>query len=60
MDSFQADRGPEQPAGSHMCEVWAAAAQRQYNFDSPTARRLAFIRWLYATGRLGNPHTVRR
>jgi hypothetical protein len=51
MDSFETDRSPEQQACTHMGEVWATAAQRRYSFDSPTARRLAFVRWLYATGR---------
>jgi hypothetical protein len=31
---------------------WAAAAQADYGFDLPTARRLAFARWLRETGRL--------
>jgi hypothetical protein len=31
---------------------WAAAAQAAYGFDLPTARRLAFARWLHETGRL--------
>jgi hypothetical protein len=28
-------------------------AQHAYGFDAPTARRVAFVRWLVATGRLG-------
>ncbi len=28
-------------------------AQATYAFDLPTIRRLAFVRWLVATGRLG-------
>jgi hypothetical protein len=31
---------------------WVPAAQETYGFDLPTARRLAFARWLHATGRL--------
>ena len=31
---------------------WVQIAQRVYSFDAPTARRLTFIRWLRATGRL--------
>jgi hypothetical protein len=31
---------------------WVPVAQHNYGFDLPTARRLAFARWLYVTGRL--------
>ena len=31
---------------------WVEIAQSVYSFDQPTARRLTFIRWLHATGRL--------
>jgi hypothetical protein len=31
---------------------WVEIAQRVYCFDPTTARRLTFIRWLRATGRL--------
>jgi hypothetical protein len=31
---------------------WVEIAQRVYSFDPKTARRLTFIRWLRATGRL--------
>ena len=39
-------------ACDYMCQVWASAAQRAFGFDAATARRLAFLRWLRATGRL--------
>jgi hypothetical protein len=35
------------------CMDWVIVAECLYGFDEPTARRLAFIRWLHATGRIG-------
>ncbi len=31
-----------------------ALAQARYGFDRPTAQRLAFVRWLWCRGRLGD------
>ena len=39
-----------QTACLNMCTVWAWTAQRECGVDAQTARRLAFIRWLYVTG----------
>ena len=37
---------------SYICAVWAHQAERKFGFDTITSRRLAFVRWLYAVGRL--------
>jgi hypothetical protein len=42
--------GTEARANAWSDGVWLA--QRRYGFDQPTAVRLVFMRWLYATGRL--------
>jgi hypothetical protein len=34
--------------------VWTALANDTYGFDPRTARRVAFVRWLVATGRLSD------
>jgi hypothetical protein len=39
---------PADPAG------WVVIAEEYYGFDRPTAKRLAFWRWLRVTGRLGS------
>jgi hypothetical protein len=44
-----------QPAvveGAISWTAWVAEAEQRYGFDHPTARRLAFLRWLFAMGRL--------
>ncbi len=49
----QFSHGPAARMGD--CRPGLAAvilAQHAYGFDAPTARRLAFVRWLVATGRL--------
>jgi hypothetical protein len=44
--------GSEERAAAWSYRPWLA--QRRYGFDRPTAVRLAFIQWLYETGRLSD------
>ncbi len=55
------DRGPTPTSGGSSAAtasspddrgLWVFVAQRRYGFEAAVARRLAFVRWLYRSGRL--------
>jgi hypothetical protein len=45
---------PATEAANRDRSTWADMAQEVYGFERQTARRLAFVRWLVQTGRLGD------